>query len=379
MKRRYLESGCDFSSLPDFQDFSPEALQKQTEKRDLEIQYHRNLAASNNQFADRSIAARRLSTEPEISNADSGCQSTAPRSGNPVPAACALSITPSMNQPILRNIPPSELQLHSVLDGFPELPPAQFEPLKASIAELGVMKPLFAIEADGVLHVFDGRHRRRAAMELELETVPVIIRDDIDPLDFAIESAATGRQLTKSGVVLMLFEKHPSLAAGAADRKAKNFVSASKRRIISDDSSANGGSEVSYKTLAERYQIPVNYFTLLAKIKFGALADGQHGPVKAATPEQWLWVKQSILEEEVAITSVIRGYQSQNATLGKHRADPVYLSYNPATGALGGILPTALTSVKNGFAQWSKLDLAARGKLKEQWSELQTLIPEDLK
>ena len=305
-------------------------------------------------------------------------------------ASTSSNAIPFMKNPTLQNISPTKLQLHPVLDGFPELPPAQFEPLKASIQELGVMKPLFAVEKDGVLLVFDGRHRRRAALELELESVPVIVRDDIDPLDFAIESAATGRQLTKSGVVLMLLEKHPSLAQkahqrkggklvpGAVHRKGKTSVSASNDRCDSNASKENGGENVSYQTLAERYQVPREYFTLLAKIKYGAPADGQHGAVKPATEKQWLWVKQAILEEEMAVTSVIRGYQSQNATLGKYRADPVYLSYNPATDALSGLLPQALTSLRNGFAQWPKLDLTARGKLKDQWEELQGFIPEDL-
>jgi hypothetical protein len=409
IRRRCEETGLPFSEPPTFESFSPAVLDKQRKDRDWETLYHRDLVRHGSLTANLAIAARRLSTEPEISNgggsslnsyqasrkqpgtptpsnADGGCRST---KSEPKKATSAVRASLLKNPPMkieLQYLPPSALSLHPVLDGFPELAAAQYEALKASVDELGVLEPLMAVkDGEGKLLVFDGRHRRRAALDLLKETVPVIVRSDIDPLDYAIERAAVGRQLTKSGVVLMLFEKHPSLADGATDRKGGRTAHSMRSSYEKGENprahSGRTGEEgtVSYRALAERYQVPEQYFRLLAKIKFGAPADGEHSLVKPATEEQWLWVRRAILEEEMAITAVIRGYQSQNATLGKHRADPVYLTYNPATGKLGGILPASLISLKNGFSQWPKLDFQARGELKKQWDELQTAIPEDLK
>jgi len=106
IKRRLEESGCDPSELPKIEDYAMGG-RLGPDSRDQEIRYHRSLLERGHPYASKAIAECRLSTEPEIS-------------------------TPSMKNPILRNIPPSQLELHPVLDGFPELPPSQFEPLKAS-------------------------------------------------------------------------------------------------------------------------------------------------------------------------------------------------------------------------------------------------------
>ena len=60
---------------------------------------------------------------------------------------------------------------------LPDMPPEQYEALKADIAERGVMVPIDITE-DG--YILDGHHRHRACVELGITDYPVIVRPDLD-------------------------------------------------------------------------------------------------------------------------------------------------------------------------------------------------------
>lgn len=238
------------------------------------------------------------------------------------------------------------------------------------------------VEESGMVSIFAGRHRRKIAIELGLAEIPIVTNNGVRLLDFVIEEAVTGRQLTKSGVALVLFEKHPALAKGAWRRKG----SLDKANAANGNHAKNGdggrsaatiddSGEDSFRVLAERYGVPRDYFVLLAAIRYGR--KGAAHRIAAASKAQWTEVKRAIIEDGVAITRLFAGYQGGDATRGKHRSDPCYLMLD-RNGGLQGLMPEALTSLENGFKAWRKLNLEARAKLRERWHEVLDGLPEDL-
>jgi hypothetical protein len=298
--------------------------------------------------------------------------------------------------PTLIRIHPCQTQVHPILSGFPDLPPDEYAALKLSIKEKGILVPLRGVmtpDPEGKkrwrVDIFSGRHRRKIALELGLQRIPIVTNNGVTLLDFVIDEAVTGRQLTKSGVALVLFEKHPALAKAGRGRKPiarKRDNGRSTANIAADDdngrsaaiTAGNGDAqEESFRQISERYSLPRDYFVILTKIKHGVSEPG-YPKLPPATEEQWSAVKRAIIEDRVALTRIFAGYNGEVATRGKHRADPTYLMLD-RNGNLRGLMPEALTSLRNGFSQWSKLDFAARGKLREAWLETVESLPEDLR
>ena len=60
---------------------------------------------------------------------------------------------------------------------LPDMPPEQYEALKADIADRGVLVPIDLTE-DG--YILDGHHRYRACLELGIIDFPTIVRPDLD-------------------------------------------------------------------------------------------------------------------------------------------------------------------------------------------------------
>lgn len=65
---------------------------------------------------------------------------------------------------------PKSLKDHPERGLLPDLPPDDYERLKAELADEGILIPLIVTDEDVIL---DGHHRRRAAVELGLDTVPI--------------------------------------------------------------------------------------------------------------------------------------------------------------------------------------------------------------
>lgn len=249
---------------------------------------------------------------------------------------------------------PTLLEIHPALDGFPELPPEKYEALKASIAEKGILTPLSAMMHEGVLKVVAGRNRRRIAEELHLEAVPVISRNGIAPLDFALEEAVVGRQLTKSGVAFMLFEKHPSLAKEAAARMAGGRPKITGQPLTGSPVSSENPS---YGTLSDRYKIPKDYLIKMGKLR------------REVSEEDWALIRKAILEDEYCITRIFAGQAGREATKGGAKAPVDY----------AGLCKRSLVSIKSSFENWKTIPFEERAELVSLWEEISNLIPEDLK
>jgi len=79
------------------------------------------------------------------------------------------------------------------------------------------------------------------------------------------------------------------------------------------------------------------------------------------------------------LETAMRALGGAEATKGKERRDPVYLRMDGRTGDLGGLMPKALVTLRNGFTVWDELDEPARRKLRGAWLETLENLPEELR
>lgn len=250
-----------------------------------------------------------------------------------------------MTKSIPQTIDPRKLKPHPALAGFPELPLDQFQTLLISVRTHGILQPLI-VKGDEVL---DGRHRLQAACEVGLGLVPIVERADIDPLDCAIESAISRRQLTKSGIVLLLWEKHPSLALNRGERKG------GRKKLLSETTVEENPS---YRTLSERYGVQADYFSKIALI-WDAIGDDA---------DAWAELRRSILVDEASLPRLYAGVGGKLATKGGKKTATNYFS----------TCRTGLVSIREAFKNWKKVPLEKRTEIKKLWDELQRMIPGDL-
>jgi hypothetical protein len=214
----------------------------------------------------------------------------------------------------------SSLREHPALACIPRCTIPQFNALCESIKKGGMHQPLTVI---GNL-VIDGRNRLAALREIGEKECKVQIADSsIDPLTYAVESAVTGRNLTKSGIVLMLFIQHIALSESRKIRKGG-----------CQPEKGTGDSITSYHDLAEKYNVPREYFSTLA------------GIYDASGDAQWNQVVSAILDDERAITAMNAGLAGKLATAGKKRADPKYHL----------LAPQSAVTMCSVFKSWGKIN-----------------------
>jgi hypothetical protein len=201
----------------------------------------------------------------------------------------------------------SKLRVHPAIVDFPTLSEGSFTEANGTRKYLGDFDRLKAdikakdgrilvpLLADVENRIVDGRHRFRIAKELDLSTVPVV-RVNGDAIEIALASALTKRQVTKSGIALILFEHHPDLQMGGRER--------SKSALQGES------ADVTFASLAQRYGIPRQYFSGLA-----AMAE-------EFSDKQWSEARDLILFQEYSIAQAYKGVKGQTATKGKKRNDP---------------------------------------------------------
>lgn len=264
----------------------------------------------------------------------------------------------------------TELHDHPVLDGFPRLTDDQFDTLVDSIQEHGVLKPLTVVENNGKQYVIDGRNRRAAALKAGLKKVPVVeAAEGTDPLSFAIESAVTGRNLTKSGIALMLYMKHPSLV----ENKNKGGRPSKTGHSMAGFQKGESDEDLSFNRLASMYRIHRDYFRLLEHVRELCR------PWPKNADFEWDLVKKWILEDELSITRLLPSLE------GFQKAHPVGREGVPqeapgkAPVNLGRGFDRSITYLLNQFERWEELPKAERNVIAKRWWEMIAKVPADLK
>ncbi|MFZ4394177.1 MAG: ParB/RepB/Spo0J family partition protein [Kiritimatiellia bacterium] len=264
----------------------------------------------------------------------------------------------------------SDLHEHPILNGFPRLTQDQFDSLVDSIVDRGVLKPLTCIKApDGRLLIIDGRNRFSAAQRAGLKKVPVLMAPDgTDPLDYAIESAVQGRNLTKSGVVLMLFLKHPDLAQN------KNKGGQPKRTGELFSGSQKGDGKIdSFTKIASAYHVPREYFFALSNVRELCR------PWPKDADFEWKLIQQWIIDGEMCIARLapaLEGYQMSHP-VGRDGAPMEAPGKAPVN--LGRGFERTFTYLKNQFERWEDLPKPDRNVLAKMWWDVMDKLPKDLR
>jgi hypothetical protein len=89
-------------------------------------------------------------------------------------------------------------------------------------------------------------------------------------------------------------------------------------------------------------------------------------------------VLELIASGNLTLVQAMRAAAGALATKGKTRNDPVYLSFDAETRKATGLLPKALTTLRNGFSDWDDYTPAARAALREEWQQTRLAMPDEL-
>jgi hypothetical protein len=258
----------------------------------------------------------------------------------------------------------SELTVHPALAGFPDLTRPQYESLCQSIHSEGILTPLIV---DTYGQVYDGRHRLRAALDLRLERVPVVIRP-ITPeqvISYAIESAVVGRNLSVGAIAFILFEKHPEIVKQRGKTGRKKGSSRGEKEIAQNCAISEDDETMSQ--LADHYRIDRRYFSWLAKMQ------------EESSPEEWDVIRQKIVVDEIPISSLYRGWGYTHSISGQEhrRSEPTYAALTDK-GRPSGLIFKSFTTLSQGFRRWEHIPLQAKAAVEKEWSELLTTVPDEL-
>jgi hypothetical protein len=257
------------------------------------------------------------------------------------------------NKYVLRLADPKELEVHPAVALVPEMSTHAFAQLEKAIAEAhAILQPLICAENKGRLLILDGRHRHKVALKLKL-LVPVVVNNEADPLSMAITSAIARRQLTRSGIVCTLFEAHPQLADHRSARGGKlrrKRVGARNVEVLKDFDAP------SYSVLAERYEVPREYFSRLAAIW------------DSATDAEWKEVRGRILSGQTEIPNEYAGFCGGIPTKGGKRPAPDYARL---------LRRSFLNELPERVRAWNKLDTVEKGKILEEFGEKTKKFPRD--
>jgi hypothetical protein len=247
-------------------------------------------------------------------------------------------------------LPPANLTIHPALADFPGLSDDQLAALTISVKAHGIQGRIVCNEEH---EVYDGRALLQIAQALDLSVVPVEVRDEKDVLRYAIESAVNRRQLTRSGVVFLLFEKHPELSSTRNKGGRKKLV---------NNSPVSGAEIASYRDLAAVYRVPREYFVSLCEMQEGM------------TAEEWAELRRLVLFEEASIPRQYAGFKTGQPA-GSNRGAVIYAALGEQ-GELEGIIPRAFGSIRNGFQNWGDVPTNAQAALEKEWDALLDAAPE---
>jgi hypothetical protein len=132
---------------------------------------------------------------------------------NPEPAPAAAQIL---------QLNPNELTIHPLADRIPMLGQThpEFVALVMDIAERGIDEPL---KVDSHHRIMDGRHRRDAAIQADLQTVPCVVRNEEDALDLVIGSLYARRHFSDDLRAYLFAPEYETLLARNRERTLSNL------------------------------------------------------------------------------------------------------------------------------------------------------------
>lgn len=263
------------------------------------------------------------------------------------------------------------IEAHPDLNCIPMLDKERMALLKTSINERGMQNPLTVMPRSGMeghYWMVDGRNRYEVAKGRGEDYLDCIVRDDIpDPLGFALENAIQGRQLTKSGIALILFLSRPDLAektAKAARIEAGkvpvNSINGSAKRVAqyrrANERRAFDAAN-SYRQLAKKYNVSVPYFSHLCRLR------------ESRSDQEWQEVIYKILVQEIPITRIDQGFLGGDLTKEKKRLDM-------NMPKIATVYPGTLFKVFRNWGKWKFSDGYSQEACDAKWDRAYSVLPE---
>lgn len=109
-------------------------------------------------------------------------------------------------------------QQHPLSAAFPPMTPEEFQSLKDSVNENGVLNPITIYEG----MVLDGWHRYQAALELGMDCPEAELEDWIDPKDFVLAQNKNRRHITAAQLAMATTQVYEWLPANRPNKSALN-------------------------------------------------------------------------------------------------------------------------------------------------------------
>lgn len=248
---------------------------------------------------------------------------------------------------------PNLLAPHKSIEGVPRLNAADFAVLKESIAAARLVHEPLLINEDH--RILDGRHRWEIACGIGLMTVPCLVSIE-EPIDVALRTALARRQLTETAKVLLLLEFDPTLLKNRGERKRAN-LNHQKPQCFLEPSINGSRNEKGFKTLADRYRVNEDYFSILANAM--EVFDG----------DQWAEIREDIFAGTLHAPRLACGIGG--------------IAKNPKGGARRPIqyfrvCRRALKSLKTHLDRWEDFTKDERRELLDLYRQVKTALPKDL-
>jgi ParB-like chromosome segregation protein Spo0J len=109
-------------------------------------------------------------------------------------------------------------QQHPLSAAFPPMTPEEFQSLKDSVNENGVLNPITIYEG----MVLDGWHRYQAALELGMDCPEAELEDWIDPKEFVLAQNKNRRHITAAQLAMATTQVYEWLPANRPNKSALN-------------------------------------------------------------------------------------------------------------------------------------------------------------
>lgn len=265
---------------------------------------------------------------------------------------------------------PTELSIHPVAKGLPEWgkEDPRFIALLEDIRTRGIDQPLII---DKQNRIMDGRHRWRAAKQLQLDEVPVIVRSEEEVFGIVVNSLLQRRHHTKSQLAYLTYPLMKDAFDEAHRRMLENLkkgnnsrstLSGLRAKTVEDLADQIGISRALFFQAKEVHQV---FGKDQAKYEFQT----DDGPIEKLTLKEFFERRILDAEKPAGLGAVLAGIAGMKATKGKAKHNPEQLD----------LFEGAFDVLSKRFVYWQKFDAEDKAKCKEIIRHTVAAMPQDLR
>lgn len=239
---------------------------------------------------------------------------------------------------------------------------AELDALTRDVGERGVDQPIMVVPNGKFWFVVDGRHRFAAALGAGLTHIPAIVRREEEVPGIILASLVLRKHFTRGALAYISVPFLSATAEACKARQRTNLLAGIKRQEVDD------ADQSTLEDKCAKLGFSIDLYQQAFRLR-GIFAESDDYKAQA---------EPKLLAGEAGLGALIAGYAGRAATKKKDKPAANYLLLD-AKGRAAGLMPKAITTLENGFKQWSTLDLTARAALKKDWDQLCEIVPEDLR